>query len=207
MTQIFVSNLTIIRSDNGLSPGRRQAIIWTNAGILLIGPLGTNFSEIMIDIHTFPFKSGNVVREMATILSGPLRVNQQYGCDDTNPPLIETNRFQTHSSSFLIFLWCVFVSRKTEIYVWYFAGRRPRLKLAGIFGLALIQEDPTWIVIPGSISVMLHDGYGVSNRRQLDCLFNSLCRLTTKETSKLRIYDLLGGESTAGRWISITNRQ
>ena len=33
--------LSIIDSDNGLSPGRRQAIIWTNAGILLIEPLGT----------------------------------------------------------------------------------------------------------------------------------------------------------------------
>ena len=27
---------TIIGSDNGLSPDRRQAIIWTKAGILLI---------------------------------------------------------------------------------------------------------------------------------------------------------------------------
>ena len=34
----------------------RQAIIWTNAGILLIGPLGTNFSEILITIETFSFK-------------------------------------------------------------------------------------------------------------------------------------------------------
>ena len=46
---------TIIGSDNGLSPSRRQAIIWTNAGILLIGPLGTNFSEISIKILTFSF--------------------------------------------------------------------------------------------------------------------------------------------------------
>ena len=45
VTHICVSKLTIIGSDNGLSPERRQAIIWTNAGILLIGPLGTNFSE------------------------------------------------------------------------------------------------------------------------------------------------------------------
>ena len=45
---IQVSKLTIIDSDNGLSPGCRQAIIWTSAGILLIGPLGTNFSEIVI---------------------------------------------------------------------------------------------------------------------------------------------------------------
>ena len=55
MTHICVGNLTTIGSDNGLSPGRRQAIIWTNAGILLIGPLGTNFSEILIEIHTFSF--------------------------------------------------------------------------------------------------------------------------------------------------------
>ena len=56
VTHICVSKLTIIGSDNGLPPDRRQAIIWTNAGILLIGPLGTNFSEILIEIHTFSFK-------------------------------------------------------------------------------------------------------------------------------------------------------
>ena len=56
VTHICVGKLTIIGSDNGLSPGRRQAIIWTNAGILLIEPLGTNFSEILIAIKTFSFK-------------------------------------------------------------------------------------------------------------------------------------------------------
>ena len=56
VTQICVSKLTIIASDNGLSPGRRQAIIWTSAAILLIGPYGTNFSEILIEIITFSFK-------------------------------------------------------------------------------------------------------------------------------------------------------
>ena len=42
--------------DNDLSPDRCQAIIWNNAGILLIGPLGTKFNEILILIHTFLFK-------------------------------------------------------------------------------------------------------------------------------------------------------
>ena len=56
MTHICVGKLTIIGSDNGLSPQRRRAIIWTNAGILLIGPLGTNFSEILIEIQTCSFK-------------------------------------------------------------------------------------------------------------------------------------------------------
>ena len=53
---ICVSNLTVIGSDNGLTPGRRQAIIWTNDGILLIQPSGTNFSEILNEIQTFSFK-------------------------------------------------------------------------------------------------------------------------------------------------------
>ena len=49
------SNLTIIGSDNGLAPGQRQAIIWINARILLIRPLGTNFNERWIEILTFSF--------------------------------------------------------------------------------------------------------------------------------------------------------
>ena len=56
MTHICVGKLTIIGSDNGLSPERRQAIIGTNAGILLIEPLGTNFSESLIEIQTFSLK-------------------------------------------------------------------------------------------------------------------------------------------------------
>ena len=39
VTHICVGKLTNIGSDNGLSRGRRQPIIWTNAGILLIEPL------------------------------------------------------------------------------------------------------------------------------------------------------------------------
>ena len=57
VTHICVSKLSIIGSDNGLSPDRSQAIIWTNVGILLIGTLGTNFNEILIEIQTFSFKN------------------------------------------------------------------------------------------------------------------------------------------------------
>ena len=56
VTQICVNKFTIIGSDNGLSPIRCQAIIRTNVGILLIRTLGTNFSEISIQIHTFSNK-------------------------------------------------------------------------------------------------------------------------------------------------------
>ena len=137
MTHIYVGNLTIIGSNNGLSPGRRQAIIWSYAGIkrkhfprnwpfvreihrspvncphkgqwrgalmfsliyawindwvnnreagdlrrqhdhydvivmiLLIGCLGTNISELGIEIQTFPFAKQayeSVIYEMAAIL-------------------------------------------------------------------------------------------------------------------------------------------
>ena len=56
VTHICVSKLTIIGSDNGLSPGRRQTIIWINGGILVIGPVGINFSGILSEIHTFLFE-------------------------------------------------------------------------------------------------------------------------------------------------------
>ena len=79
VAHICVGKLTSIGSDNGLSPGRRQAIIWTNAGKLLIGHLGTNFNDILIGIQTFSFKKMhlkiNVVCEMASILSRPHCVN------------------------------------------------------------------------------------------------------------------------------------
>ena len=55
-THICIIKLTLIGLDNGLSPGRHQAIIWTNAGILLIGPLVTIFREILMKIYSFLFK-------------------------------------------------------------------------------------------------------------------------------------------------------
>ena len=55
VTHICVGKLIIIGWDNGFSLGRRQAIIWTNAGIWSMGSLGTNFNEIITEIHTFSF--------------------------------------------------------------------------------------------------------------------------------------------------------
>ena len=72
---ICFGKLIIIGSDNGLSPGRRQAIIWTIVGILLIGPMGTNFSEILIGIPNIFIQENafeNVVCEMASICLGLL---------------------------------------------------------------------------------------------------------------------------------------
>ena len=56
ITHICESKLTIIGSDNGLSPERHQFIVWTNAGILIIGNVGTNLNDILGEIHTFSLK-------------------------------------------------------------------------------------------------------------------------------------------------------
>ena len=61
VTHICVGKRTIIGSDNGLSPGRHQAVIWTNAGILLIGPSETHFNEILIEILAFSLKKMRLV--------------------------------------------------------------------------------------------------------------------------------------------------
>ena len=68
---ISIDTITTIGSDNGLAPGRCQAISLTNGGIMLIGPFGTNFSEILIETHTFSFKKMHLKmsEKMAAILS------------------------------------------------------------------------------------------------------------------------------------------
>ena len=56
MTHTYVSKLIMIGSDIGLSPGRRQGIILTNAEIVLIRTLGTNLSKILSEMYIFSFK-------------------------------------------------------------------------------------------------------------------------------------------------------
>ena len=80
LVHIYVSNLTIISSDNGLLPGRCRAIIWTNTGIWLIGPVDINTNEILIEINSFSFKKMHLKMSSAkrrVVLLGPnvLRAN------------------------------------------------------------------------------------------------------------------------------------
>ena len=79
MTHICVGNLTIIGSENGLSYGRRQAIIQTNAWILLMEHLGKNFSGILIEILTSSFKKMRLKVSSAAILSRRRRVKEKRG--------------------------------------------------------------------------------------------------------------------------------
>ena len=69
VTHVCVSELNTIGSGNGLSPERHQAIIWTSAGMLLIGPLRALNQSSNIFNHENALE--NVVCQMASILSRP----------------------------------------------------------------------------------------------------------------------------------------
>ena len=98
MTHICVSKLIIIGSDNGLAPGRCQAIIWINAGILLTGPLGRNFSETLTGIQTFSFKKMHLKMSSAKWCPFCLGLNVLMPCNYYSPMLRVT--FQSCC------LWC-----------------------------------------------------------------------------------------------------
>ena len=85
VTHICVSKITIIGPHNGLLPERHHAIIWTNAGILLIGPWGTNFSEILIEIYTFSFKKMHLKMSSGKWLPSCLNLNVLRNYPGDNP--------------------------------------------------------------------------------------------------------------------------
>ena len=111
-----LSALLHIVSDNGFLPVRRQGTIWTNAGLLLIGPWGTNFSEILIELLIIFIQESAfeyVVCEMAAILS-PLQcayhvfpMHYHIPCN-LSLPLIDISK----SPSYNIY--------SITIYQWYF---------------------------------------------------------------------------------------
>ena len=107
MTHICVGNLTIIGSDNGLSPGRRQAIIWTNAGILLIEPLGINFSQILIEINTFSFNKMHLKMSSAKWRLFRLGLNVL-----SEKPLSETMATQLTTA----FMWISLIGNRGKVF-------------------------------------------------------------------------------------------
>ena len=88
VTHICVCKLTIIGSENGLSPGRRQAIIWTNDGILIIGSPETNFSEILSKIQTFSLTE--IRLKMLSAICGPFHLSLNVLTWNITPEKIRT---------------------------------------------------------------------------------------------------------------------
>ena len=95
-------NRVSIASDNGLSPVRRQAIIWTNAGILSIWSLATSFNEISTKIQHFHSRKciwKYRLRNGGHFVQGDelLEINDQYMRRWTRLPWIQMNDYSTLS--------------------------------------------------------------------------------------------------------------
>ena len=103
VTHICVGNLTIIGSDNGLSPERCQAINWTNAAVLLIGPKGTNFNQILNEIHIFSFKKMHL--NVSSVKRRPfsLGLNVLPHLPWTKWPPFHRRYFQMHFGEWIVF--------------------------------------------------------------------------------------------------------
>ena len=86
----MTQKLTTIYSDNVLSPGQHQDIIWTNAGILLIGHMKKNQWTLNQDWYIFIKKNTfeNVIWKMSALLFWPQCVEQQSGTSHKCWPLI-----------------------------------------------------------------------------------------------------------------------
>ena len=124
------SKLIPIGSDNGLPPDWHQAIIWTNAGMLLIWPLGTNLSEILIKNSYIFIRENvfeNVVWKMAAILSPPQCVDcsgRCYLCDVFSPFLnITWESWRQWSLANQLFIQQAFIKGNIEaVHYWTIMG-------------------------------------------------------------------------------------
>ena len=122
VTHKCISKLTSIGSDNGLLPGRCQAIIWFNAGILLIGPFKTNFSEIFMEIQTSSLRKWiwKCFWKMVSIfVSVSMLVGLDLFNDDTRPSG-HISRPTSLNVSWLI--WCMALCLLHDTWVFTFSG-------------------------------------------------------------------------------------
>ena len=118
---VFVNKLTIIGSDNGLSPDRCQGIIWTNAGILLTWTLGTNFTEMLSKIQTFSFKKMHLINMIMLImlLMGLMRKQKVMFHRQKNPPQFDKEhltKFLLSLTVRMISLSCIWTSAWLKLY-------------------------------------------------------------------------------------------
>ena len=229
MTHICVSNLTITGSDNGLSPGRRQAIIWTNTGLLLIGPLGTNFNEMLIEIHTFSFKKMPLKTSSAKRRPFCLGLNVLMRCgrpicqlDLPQQTALVCKELSCRGRKFVVSMgkwlgywqydyaatmYLNFDSDFTEMSeVW-------QLRFSSGISLSLdrshgMKTKLTYAYLYIYSSRWRLNGYdGVSNHQPCDCLLNRLFRRRSKKTSTLHVTGFCAGEFTGDCMVNSSHKR
>ena len=164
----YARKLSTIGSDNGLSPGRRQAIIWTTARIMLIEPLGTNFSEMLIEIPTFSFKK--------------MRLKMSSG--KWRPFCVKQKLFRSCQMQDLNQCWCIIkltLRNELRIEIQYNDVMDMRLKMSSaecwpFFQASMYQNVSTmYVTIPAGMSWSGNPGCSWSTRQDT-WIFSSMTR-------------------------------
>ena len=105
---------------NSLLPVWHQAITWTNAALLSIGLLGTNFSEIWIGILSFSFKKMHLKMlsaKMATNFSRGRWVTQKWKCCHFKAIFITDCNRRCQSDKFRCSQWWKFYQNNNSVTV------------------------------------------------------------------------------------------
>ena len=123
VTHQCIGKLISITSDNGLSPGWHQAIIRTNAGILLIGPLWINFSEFLIEIRTFSLKKIRLKMSSAKCRPFSFGLNVLSNKLLSGPILAETHDAKWPQYAIMNITWWSVVYQKSS--GWYLSSKLP----------------------------------------------------------------------------------
>ena len=187
MTHICVSKITIIGSDNGLSPGRRQAINWTNVGIFLIWPLWTNFAKIVIEIHISSFKKMHLKMLSVKFLPFCLGLN---ALTDDDPV-----QWRIYASSYMYLDKTNASSRGAGRMISCRQHLQMRVRARKSLRLARNHSNYKciFVFVQNHITMTSYECNCVSNHQQLNGLFSSLFRLTSNKTSKPALLALCEG--------------
>ena len=190
VTHICVGKLTVIGWDNGLSPERRQAIISTSAGILLTGPLGTNFSEILIEIQTFSLKKICLKMLSAKCCSFRLSLNVLKNCSScwfmSYIDGLVQERCNSSALAMELHLSCTNPSTySSEFLHCHWTNHMIACKVT-LTDMDITDQhyNITSFHFSLFITVMSHECPNISNHWQLSYLLNNLIRLTSKKTYK-----------------------
>ena len=184
-----VSKPTIIGRDNGLSPGRRQAIIWTNTGIMLIVSVGTNSGEILIKILTVSLKKKRfkrVVCEVVTILTTlSVPCVHEWWVFWTRLPFVSGRMITLSSNVRRLYMCKAFLHRLS-----HFSRDMPLYFASWGFLIRHIADRCTDIKTPVVYHILLtqsHKSFSHDHDREIKIVLN-ICMYETRQRIEVLLY-------------------
>ena len=233
---ICVSKLNIIGSDNGLSPGQHQPIIWTNARILLTWPSGTTSEKCQSKfIYLVPFSRHN--NTVAVTVGHRWKECLQFGGGTEKQNLLIFLMFMFATNTISTSIWWIRDYRRCNIRInsnkrslgitWRYSGQytiggktaKGPLEPAGNqLHIIFIFSNKSFSSIQGKNTIRCnssnnytsqwrHTSVIVSQISGNSIFFNSIYKLKQRKTSNLCNFWPFVGDPTADWWIPLTMGQ